>query len=240
METPTNYLRKADVLLDIQVNKPFIWADLDYGFIAVALGMGAGSSIIGNSLLKTAELLCIGGCSLYGEETRVMITGAFGIAGTIAAFGYCFFKDAQNILKEAEAQKILKQSTDIIANSDYEELIKIMGPNISPDLHKRFCIPTDNQVVAISRQESKNLAALLQQILDENDDPVDIYTVFESKKIPPYILLNYLCSKLSNDNVRKIYQFAKENEMMDLTKACTKYYKKNIAVINLENSIKKL
>ena len=216
MEAPTNYLRKDDILLDMEHNKPFRWANLDYGVVAVALGTGGGSSIIGNGLLRTVELLCIGGCSLYSEETRVMIISAFGLAGTVGAFAYTIFKDYQNDTKEKKALKLIKNSSDIIAKSDYEELIKILGPNISPDLHIRFSVPTDSQIVAISKQESKNLATLLQQILYISD-PVAIY----------------------KDNVSKIYQFAKANMIEDLTQACTKYYKKNAAVINLENSIKK-
>lgn len=236
MEAPTNYLRESDVYRDF--TKPGDDWRVMREFCGSLIKGSPVCYIVATGILKGAELACFNACQPYSFVAHVHTFIYVGLVGSAGTLVYRIQKSFENTHLFLELIK--KDSNNIVPKSKYEKLVEVYGPKISPDLDKRFCIPTDIEMISILERESAILSDMMQEIIEEKSDPIAVYKgVLEYKEINETSVYKFLKSTLSNDNVCEIYRFAKANDLAKLMNLCKAYYKINMTEIGLENSFKK-
>lgn len=153
MEATTNYLRASDVRQDIIQNRPLLIVN-DYLMVCTTLAGGCTGILIANGLYRAFQSACRSDYANYFVNKTVEILCrreanmiAFSaLLGSFGALDYLIQKENQIIDREKAAMLLLGDNDTIITKSKYAELRKIMGLNLSADLHERFKVPFDKEL----------------------------------------------------------------------------------------------
>jgi len=238
MEPPHySILRASDVSRDIKQKRPFLWAN-GYHIVGIAAVGGSVAYLVATNAMYAMQPLCLYNYTGYFFEKSVEVlcrndltssiiskAVTFGITftGTIGTFMYSILRDGDIHEKERQAAKVMGQDDKVISKSEYAKLQKIMHPHISSNLDKLYFVPDEKLLQNVADRKAKALDILLDQILNSELSSREIYNSAMGELYTATAITPFLIAKMTSENVRRISQFAAENNLRYLTSQCAKY-----------------